>query len=122
MKRLAEKIKSAENRLLPTPLYRYSSKAHGVIDGAVFALVTANDPEVLIVIEAYANDSTMKYRYKLGRMNSQPRKVFFGDEEIWDLQGFWRNPKSPNDPYIERRDSTLPANLKQEAIKEAAEE
>ena len=41
-------------RLLPTPLYRYPTARTGVIDGALFALVTnaGTDPEVLVLIEA----------------------------------------------------------------------
>jgi hypothetical protein len=41
-----------ELRLLPQPLYRYQSTDPEVLDGALFAFVTATDPEALIVIEA----------------------------------------------------------------------
>jgi len=41
-------------RLLPAPLYRYSPAKTGVIDGALFTLVSnaGTDPEVLLLIEA----------------------------------------------------------------------
>ena len=41
-----------ELRLLPQPLYRYESTDPDVLDGALFAFVTATDPEALLVIEA----------------------------------------------------------------------
>jgi hypothetical protein len=41
-----------ELRLLPQPLYRYESSDPDVVDGALFAFVTATDPEALLVIEA----------------------------------------------------------------------
>jgi hypothetical protein len=44
--------KRLELRLLPQPLYRYESTEPDVLDGALFAFVTATDPEALLVIEA----------------------------------------------------------------------
>src|SRR5262245_14715926 len=43
-----------ELRLLPAPLYRYTTAKSGVVDGALFALVSTagTDPEVLLLIEA----------------------------------------------------------------------
>ena len=43
-----------ELKLLPTPLYRYPTAKTGVIDGALFALVSTagTDPEVLLLVEA----------------------------------------------------------------------
>src|SRR5262245_9309261 len=45
-------------RLLPAPLYRYPEARTGVVDGAIFALVSTagTDPEVLLVIEARETD------------------------------------------------------------------
>src|SRR5438105_3930489 len=41
-----------ELRMLPAPLYRYPAARTGVVDGAIFTLVSnaGTDPEVLIVI------------------------------------------------------------------------
>jgi hypothetical protein len=44
--------KRLELRLLPQPLYRYESTEPDVLDGGLFAFVTATDPEALLVIEA----------------------------------------------------------------------
>jgi hypothetical protein len=45
-------------RLLPAPLYRYPSAKSGVVDGALFTLVSnaGTDPEVLLLIEANEKD------------------------------------------------------------------
>jgi hypothetical protein len=50
--------KRLELRLLPQPLYRYESADPGVLDGAVFAFVTATDAEALLLIEARPTPST----------------------------------------------------------------
>ena len=39
-------------KLIPQPLLRYQSAPDGVIDGAVFSLAIATDPELLLVVEA----------------------------------------------------------------------
>ena len=38
-------------RLMGQPIYRYTDENYGVIDGAVFALVEATDPDFLLVVE-----------------------------------------------------------------------
>src|SRR5262249_39284742 len=63
MRRLAQEFTGHETdnegkqwdlRLLPAPLYRYPEAKSGVIDGALFTLVSnaGTDPEVLLLLEA----------------------------------------------------------------------
>src|SRR5262245_3518234 len=77
MKRLAQEFsghsvdrdgKRWELRLLPTPLYRYPAARSGVIDGALFALMSSagTDPEVLLVIEAREIDRKTRWEYACG--------------------------------------------------------
>jgi len=58
-----------ELRLLPTPLYRYPEAKSGVIDGALFALMSSagTDPEVLLLIEARQKDGKTRWEYACGR-------------------------------------------------------
>src|SRR5262245_56574508 len=58
-------MKRWELRLLPTPLYRYPAAKTGVIDGALFALVSnaATDPEVLLLIEAREEKGKVRWEY-----------------------------------------------------------
>ena len=112
MKRAAERFSVKDMRLMPTPLYRYSSKKYGVIDGAVFGLVRATDPDVLILIEAVDQDSnTRGWRYAIGRMHSFALKVRLDDSEVCAFQPYWANP-DPTLPYVEQLDSKLPDELK----------
>ena len=60
-----------ELRVLRTPLYRYPTAKTGVIDGALFALVSeaGTDPEVLLVIEAKEENAKVRFEYALGRFS-----------------------------------------------------
>lgn len=42
--------KGAECRLLPQPLYRFDAPEQGILDGAIFAFVVANDPDLLLTV------------------------------------------------------------------------
>ncbi|MCO8122293.1 hypothetical protein NHH03_11130 [Stieleria sp. TO1_6] len=118
MKRMADRISVTDLRRLTTPLYRYSSEQQGVIDGAVFAMVKANDPELLILIEAYqSGDDPAQWRFSLARMSSQPMEVKLDGTQVWSPTFYWRNPRAPTDPYVEQRDSPLPPELSEEALK-----
>jgi hypothetical protein len=60
-----------ELRLLPASLYRYPAAKTGVIDGALFALVSeaGTDPEVLLLIEAREEKGKVKWEYALGKFS-----------------------------------------------------
>lgn len=74
-----------ELRLLPAPLYRYPSANSGVIDGALFTLVSnaGTDPEVLLLLEARKGGDTMRWEYALGRFSDRELHVQRKDKEIW---------------------------------------
>lgn len=114
IRRLAERFKSGNKRVLTTPILQYQNVTQGIVDGAVFALSDTNDPEMLVIIEAHvaAEPKTPSWRYTLARMNSQPQQVHMDGQLVWDLKGYWNNPRSINDPYVEQRDAELPDELK----------
>jgi hypothetical protein len=108
MKRAAERFSAKDMRLMPTPLYRYSSKKYGVIDGAMFALVRATDPDVLLLIEAVQQDAdTQAWRYSIGRMHSFPLKVLLDGDEVCSFEPYWAKP-DPTLTNLEQWDSKLP--------------
>lgn len=113
MKRLAERFTVADLRLMPTPLYRYSSKEHNILDGAMFAFVRANDPDILVIVEATvdAPSSKKSWRYTLGRMNSSPMSVKLDDVEIWSFAGYWTKPDMTS-YYVEQREGLIPSGVK----------
>jgi hypothetical protein len=88
---------SRELRLLNQPIYRYESKKYGVIDGALFAFAEANDPEVIVIVEAYGAGGGQSWRYALARMNNHEMQVRVDGAVIksWPLVDEpWKDVKS----------------------------
>jgi hypothetical protein len=77
--------KRYELRLLPTPLYRYPSAKSGVVDGALFTLVSTEgtDPEVLLLIEARDVDGKPRWECACGRFSNRDLYVQRKDKEVW---------------------------------------
>ena len=109
MRRLAQEFtgheidreaKRWELRLLPTPLYRYPSAEAGVIDGALFTLVSnaGTDPEVLLLIEARTEIDKPRWEYALGRFSDRDLYVQRKEKAIWssvrtETNIFWHDPE-----------------------------
>jgi hypothetical protein len=74
-----------ELRLLPAPLYRYPEAISGVVDGALFTLVSTvgTDPEVLLLIEARKAGGKIRWEYSCGRFSNWDLHVDRKDKEIW---------------------------------------
>ena len=95
-------------RLMPQPMDRYRHDRSGVVDGALFAFVEANDPEFLLVVEAVrAGDGDAGWRYSLARMTSRRVRVVKDGQTEFEVENFWQGPRSPADPYLEMQDGTL---------------
>jgi hypothetical protein len=102
MRRLAERFRGEniddrsdqkwELRLLPTPLMRFdrsdkSLATEGdVLDGALMALVSGTDPEILILIEARTTPAGPKWQWSLARFSDRPLKAWLDDKEIWSVE------------------------------------
>lgn len=91
--------KQWELRLLPTPLYRYPTAKTGVVDGALFALVSnaGTDPEVLLIIEAREVDGKLRWEYACGRFSDWELHVKWKDKEVYtsissEKNGFYHDP------------------------------
>ncbi|MCA9135461.1 MAG: hypothetical protein KDB00_01845 [Planctomycetales bacterium] len=105
-----------ELRLLETPVYRYEiseddathnnstaqsnsgNSADGLIDGAIFAFVQGTDPEVLLMVEAYQENSQQKWRYALARMSIVPTQVSRQSNLVWETQ--WAISRSDTPYYV----------------------
>ena len=74
-------------RLLPAPLYRYPAAKTGVVDGALFTLVSTagTDPEVLLLIEAREVDGKARWEYACGRLSDRSLYVQRKDKEVWSM-------------------------------------
>jgi hypothetical protein len=94
MRRLAQEFtgyetdsegKRWELRLLPAPLYRYPPAKTGVIDGALFTLVSnaGTDPEVLLLLEARRDGDKTRWEYACGRFSDRSLYVQRKGKEVW---------------------------------------
>jgi hypothetical protein len=94
MKRLAQEFtghevdgdgKRWDLRLLPAPLYRYPAAKTGVVDGAIFTLVSeaGTDPEVLLLLEAREEGGKTRWEYACGRFSDRSLYVQRKEKEIW---------------------------------------
>lgn len=91
------------DRLLSQPLARWSDLEHGIVDGALFGFSEGTDPVLLMTLEVRRDAGTgeNQWHYLLARMTSWPMRVMFDDREVWSVIRYWRNPRSPEDSYLE---------------------
>ena len=88
-------------RLIPQPLHRYGGDEDALIDGALFVFVQATDPEVIVLLDARADETEPTWHYGLARMCGLPLEVRFGERVIWEapLYPVTKAP-GPRKPYI----------------------
>jgi hypothetical protein len=88
-------------RVLTQPVFRFESKKHQVLDGALFALVEANDPEVFLMLETRVVDEKPQWHYGLARMNSLRLQISLDEAEVWNAELLpWRDALNRQDlPY-----------------------
>jgi hypothetical protein len=72
-------------RLLPAPLYRYPVAKAGVVDGALFTLVSnaGTDPEVLLLLEAREGGGKLRWEYACGRFSDRDLYMQRKGKEVW---------------------------------------
>ncbi|OYP36071.1 hypothetical protein CGZ80_10015 [Rhodopirellula sp. MGV] len=92
-------------RLLPKPIYRYSSTENGIVDGALFAFCkgTTNDPEIVLMMEVQRDGESLKWMYAFGRQDSLRFVVRRNNAIVWDVPRLtppWSNVYSPKNPYL----------------------
>ncbi len=94
MKKLAQEFTGAsvdrdmkrwELRLLPTPLHRYPAAKTGVVDGALFTLISTagTDPEVLLLLEVKEKDGKLHWEYACGRFSDWELRVLRKEKEVF---------------------------------------
>ena len=94
MRRLAQEFSGYETdnegkrddlRLVPTPVYRYPPAKAGVVDGALFTLVSTEgtDPEVWLLIEAREEGGNTRWDYACCRFSNRDLYVQRKDKEVW---------------------------------------
>lgn len=94
-------------RLMPQPLHRFSDPERGIVDGALFAYVISNDPELLLRLEVVKQAGSLEWRYAFARMTSLQVDVRWDDNLIWHVANFYELGGTSTQPYIEGR---IPSN------------
>lgn len=95
---------TTELRLLPTPIYKWSDEEAG-IEGAVFSFSETTDPEAFLILELVGTkgEANRGWRFSLARMTSHPLEFRIDERKVLTMKGYWANPRSPSDPYVQRR-------------------
>ena len=86
-----------ELRLLIQPVHRYVDDSNQVVDGAVFVLAHATNPEVILQIEAIADGEKQHWKYSLARLGSAELHVEFDNNEVWSAPQ--TGTGTPLEPY-----------------------
>ena len=71
-------------RLLSRPTYRYEAGDPEIVDGALFALVEATDPEIFLCLEARLLKGQPAWHYGLVRMNSVRVAASYQGQPVWE--------------------------------------
>lgn len=103
----------AELRLLPQPLYRYPESVEGPFDGAIFAFVMGTDPELFIVLEAWAKSPTAAagWRISPARLTGTPLKLTNDqDEVLWSSPTWERYDRELTYDFLWGIERQLPAS------------
>jgi hypothetical protein len=95
-------------RLMSQPIDRYRHEKSGIVDGALFSFVEANDPEVLLGVEAVAGEGRKPgWRYSVVRMTSRRVRVLRDGQAEFEAENYWKGPRSPTDAYVEMENGVL---------------
>jgi hypothetical protein len=89
-----------ELRLLPQPLYRYSSPSQKVLDGALFTYVwtKGTDPDCVLLVEARDDGNGPKWVYTPVRMTFRALEMKHAGHSVWISERNAPDPLRP-EPY-----------------------
>ncbi len=113
MRRLAQEFtghsidwdrKRWELRLLPAPLFRYPAAKTGVVDGALFSLMSGGgtDPEVLILLEAREEKGVLRWEYACGRFSDWELSVSRKEKLVYESVHAENNPTNHDPLHLYR--------------------
>ncbi len=83
-------------RLLSRPVHRYSDPDSALLDGAIFAFLTAGtNPDLLLLVELHGKDlSESVWKYGLVRMTNRQLAVRLDEREVWRVPLILPNKKT----------------------------
>ena len=73
-----------EMRLLPTPLFRYTSPLAEIVDGALFGLsATGTNPDAIIAIQWRGEEKSGRWEFGITGMTNGGLQVRLDDKPVW---------------------------------------
>ena len=98
-----EEERSSALRLLERPLHEYAAEDGSGREGAVFALVTATDPEIVLLIESRPAKGRREWLYAAARMHFRPLRLALDEEPAWEAEQAappWDAIRGPEGEYV----------------------
>jgi hypothetical protein len=98
-----EDSKLQELRLMAKPLHQYEATDGSGREGAVFALVTTTDPEILLTVESRKTATGREWVWAAARMHYCRVVLKLADKEVWELPRVappWDHLRGPNGQYV----------------------
>jgi hypothetical protein len=95
--------KLTELRLMANPLHRYEATDGSGREGAVFALVTTNDPEIVLLIESRKGKGGREWVWAAARMHFRPLQLKLADKVVWEVPAAappWDKIRGPEGRYV----------------------
>jgi hypothetical protein len=95
--------KFTELRLMAAPLHRYEATDGSGREGAVFALVTTTDPEILLLVESRKGANGREWVWAAARMHFRPLQLKLADKVVWDVPAAappWDKIRGPEGKYV----------------------
>src|SRR5262245_35548115 len=74
-----------------------------VVAGAVFALVTTNDPDIVLLIESRKGQGGREWAWAAARMHFRPLQLKLADQVVWEVPAAappWDRIRGPGGPYV----------------------
>jgi hypothetical protein len=95
--------KLTELRLMAAPLHRYAATDGSGREGAVFALVTTTDPEIVLLIESRMGARGREWVWAAARMHFRPLQLKLDDKVVWEVPAAappWEKIRGPEGKYV----------------------
>lgn len=92
-----------ELRLMPNPLHRYEATDGSGREGAVFALVTTTDPEIVLLVESRKGEGGRGWAWAAARMHFRPLQLKLADKVVWEVPAAappWDKIRGPAGRYV----------------------
>jgi hypothetical protein len=90
-------------RLMSRPLLQYEATDDSGREGAVFAFVTTNDPELLLLVESRPGKEGREWKYAAARMNYCRLQLVNDGKPVWEVPQAappWEPLRGPEGSYV----------------------